>query len=86
MGMWGIRVGMRGIWVGMMGIKVGIRGINVGMMGIVVGMQGIRVGMQRTWGGNEGNKSENLRIGVQLINYNCRKEQQTRNCVFLVIV
>ena len=40
-------------------------GIRVGMMGIRVGMMGISVGMWGTGGGNEGNKGENLRIGVE---------------------
>ena len=35
------------------------------MMGIRVGMMGISVGMWGTGGGNEGNKGENLRIGVE---------------------
>ena len=76
----GIRVEMRGITVGMRGmrvIRVGMMGmweIRVGMMGIRVGMQGMRgmrVEMRETEGGNEGNKGENLRIEVELTNYNC---------------
>ena len=42
--------------------------------------------MQRTGGENEGNESENLRIRVELRNYNCEDGQETRNCVFLLIV
>ena len=49
-------------------------------------MRGIRVGMQGTGGGNEGNISDNLCIGVKLMNYNCGEGQETRNCVFLFIV
>ena len=37
-------------------------------------------------GGNEGNKSENLRIEVELMNYNCGEGQETRNCVFRIII
>ena len=80
MGMQGIRVEMRVIRVGMMGmrrIRVGMMGmweIRVGMMGIRVVIQrmwGMRVEMRETGGGNEGNKGENLRIEVELTNYNC---------------
>ena len=49
-------------------------------------MLGIRVGLWGTGGGNEENKGENLCIGVELTNYNCGEGQETRNCVFLVIV
>ena len=35
----------------------------------------------RNQGGNEGNKGENHRIGVELMNYNCGDGQETRNCV-----
>ena len=63
--------GMMGMW----GIRVGMRG-----------MRGIRVGKRGTGGGNEGNKGENLCIEVELMNYSCGKGQETRNCVFLVIV
>ena len=52
----------------------------------MMGMWGIRVGMGATGGGNEGNKGENLPIGVELMHYNRGKGQGTRNCVFLVIV
>ena len=41
---------------------------------------------RRNRGENEGNRSENLRIVVELMNYNCGEGQETRNCVFLVIV
>ena len=51
-----------------------------------MGMRGISVGMWGTGGGNEGNKRENLSIGVELMNYNCGEGQETRNGVFLVIV
>ena len=85
-GMQEIRVGMMEIGMGMQGIKEGMRRIRVGMMGIRVGMIGIRVGMRGTGGGNEANKSENLCIGVELMNYNCRGGQEIRNCVFLVKV
>ena len=63
--------GMMGMW----GIRVGMRG-----------MRGIRVGKRGTGGGNEGNKGENLCIEVELMNYSCGEGQETRNCVFLVIV
>ena len=63
--------GMMGMW----GIRVGMRG-----------MRGIRVGKWGTGGGNEGNKGENLCIEVELMNYSCGEGQETRNCVFLVIV
>ena len=63
--------GMMGMW----GIRVGMRG-----------MRGIRVGKWETGGGNEGNKGENLCIEVELMNYSCGEGQETRNCVFLVIV
>ena len=46
-----------------------MRGIRVGMMGI----RGIRVGMRGTGSGNEGNKVEDFRIGVELMKYNCDK-------------
>ena len=45
--------------------------------------------MQNLWDtgyGNERNKGENLRIGVELMNYNCGEGQETRICVFLVTV
>ena len=42
-------------------------GIRVGMQG----MRGMRVEMRETGGGNEGNKGQNLRIEVELTNYNC---------------
>ena len=81
MGMRVIRVGMQRMW----GIRVGMRG-----------MRGIRKGMMKCgksgWeckkmgGGNEGNKSENLRIEVELMNYNCGEGQETRNCVFRIII
>ena len=66
-----------------------IQGIRIGMMGMRVVMQkmlGIRVGMWETGGGNEDNKGENLCIGVELTNYTCGEGQETKNCVFLVIV
>ena len=63
--------GMMGMW----GLRVGMRG-----------MRGIRVGKRGTGGGNEGNKGENLCIEVELMNYSCGEGQETRNCVFLVIV
>ena len=70
----------------MMGIRVGMRGLRVGMMGIRVRMMGIREGMRRTGGENARNKGENLCIRVELRNYNCEEGQETRNCVFLVIL
>ena len=88
-GMMGIRVGMRGIMGGIVEIRVRMQGIRIGMMGMRVGMRkmlGVRVGMWGTGGGNEENKGENLCIGVELTNYNCGEGQETRNCVFLVIV
>ena len=45
MGMWEIRVGMRGIRVEMWRMSVGMRGIGVEMQGIRVGMRGISVGI-----------------------------------------
>ena len=48
---------------------MGIRGIRVGMMRI-------RVGMRGTVGENEENTGENLRIGVELTNYNCGEGQK----------
>ena len=41
-----------------------------------MGMRGIRVGMQGTVGGNEENTGQNLRIGVELRNYNCGEGQK----------
>ena len=92
----GIRVRMREIRVAMMKTRVRMRGIRVGTRGIKVGMIAIRVGMRgipgikvRMWDtgyGNERNKGENLRIGVELMNYNCGEGQETRICVFLVTV
>ena len=89
MGMRVIRVGMQKMW----GIRVGMRGMRViregimGMREIRVGMMGTRVGMQENGGGgNEGNKRENLRTEVQLMNYNCGEGQETKNCVFRIIV
>ena len=41
----------------------------------------IRVRMWGTGGG-----TENLCIVVELMKYNCGEGQETRNCVFLVIV
>ena len=58
----------------MMGIRVGMWGIRVGMMGISVGMWG-------TGGGNEGNKGENLRIGVELMNYKWRETRNKKLCI-----
>ena len=52
----------------------------------MMGMWGIRVGKRGTGRGNEGNKGENLCIEVELMNYSCGEGQETRNCVFLVIV
>ena len=83
MGNQGGNVGNLGGNDGNQGRNTGNQRGNDGNRGRNAGNQG---GMQRTRGGNEGNKGENLRIGVELINYNCGKEQQTRNCVFLVIV
>ena len=59
MRMWGIRVGMMGMW----GIWVGMWGISVGMMEMRV--KG--VGMREIGTRNEGNQGENLRIGVKLM-------------------
>ena len=57
-----------------------MRGIRVEMMGI----RGIRLGMRGTGSGNEGNKVENLRIGVELMNYNCGEGQKLKEmCVFI---
>ena len=86
MGMRVIRLGMMGMWairMGLMGIRVGMQMMR--MCRISVGMQGIRVGMQGTGGRNEGNKGDNLCIGVELMNYNCGEGQETKNCVFLGI-
>ena len=58
--------------MGMRGIRVGMWGIRVGMMG----MMRIRVEMQGTVGGNKENTGENLRIGVELTNYNCGEGQK----------
>ena len=63
-------MGMRGIRVGMMGMR-GNRVGMMGMRGITVGMRGTGVGMREIGSGNEGNQGENLRIGVELINWNC---------------
>ena len=46
----------------------------------------IRVRMWGNGGGNEKKKGENLCIVVELMEYNCGEGQETRNCVFLVIV
>ena len=43
----------------------GMRGIKVGMMG-----------MRETGCKNEGNKGENLHIGVELMHYNCGEGQK----------
>ena len=86
MGMRVIRLGMMGMWairMGLMGIRVGMQMMR--MCRISVGMQGIRVGMQGTGGRNEGNKGDNLCIGVELMNYNCGEGQETKNYVFLGI-
>ena len=37
-------------------------------------------------GGKKGNKSENLGVGVELMNYSFGQGQEARNCVFLLIV
>ena len=42
------------------------------MRGIKVGMMGIR----ETGCANEGNKGENLRIGMELMDYNCGEGQK----------
>ena len=55
---------------------MGMRGIMVEMWGIRVGMMRIKVGIQGTVGGNEENTGENLRIGVELTNYNCGEGQK----------
>ena len=57
-----------------------------GMQEIRVGMMEIGRGLQGTGGGKEATKSENLCIGVELMNYNSREGQEIRNCVFLVKV
>ena len=49
-----------------------MRDIRMEMMG----MWGTRVGMRGIGGGNDRNKSENLRIGVELTNYNYGEEQK----------
>ena len=49
-----------------------MQGIRVGIQG----MRGIRVGMRETGGGKDRNKGENLRIGVELTNYNCGEGQK----------
>ena len=46
----------------------------------------IRVRMCGNGGGNEENKGDNLCIVVELMNFNCGKGQETRNCMFLVKV
>ena len=67
-------------------IRVGMRGVRVemmGMRGIRVGMQGIGVGMGWIGGGTEGNQGGNLRIGVELMNYNWRGIKINRNvCIY----
>ena len=73
MGMQGIRVGMQCIRLRMWGIRMEIMGTRVEMRG----MQEIRVGMRRTGSGNERNTGENLRIQVELKNYNCGEGQET---------
>ena len=50
------------------------------------GNQGGNVGNMGNQGGNEKKKGENLCIVVELMKYNCGEGQETRNCVFLVIV
>ena len=90
-----IRVGMmemRGIRVGMIemqGIRMGMPLLGVGMLGIRaatkeigVGIEDIGVGMGVIGCGNEGNKGENLRIGVEMMNKKCgeglkKKEMST---------
>ena len=77
MGMWGIRVTVQGIRVGIMGM----RGIRVGMQVIRVGMIGMREIRARIWGimggnagnrcGNAGNQSDNIHIGVEMMNEKC---------------
>ena len=47
---------------------MGMQGIKVGMEGIRVGMWEIRVGMQGIGDRNAVNQSENLRIGVEIMN------------------
>ena len=79
MGMRGIRLGMMGMWA----IRMGLMGIRVRMQ--MMGMWEIRVGMQGTGSRNEGNKGENLCIGMELMSYNCGEKQETKNCVFLGI-
>ena len=49
--------------------------------GANAGNQGGNDGNQ---GGSEGNKGWNLRIGAELMNYNCGEGQKIRNCVFLL--
>ena len=51
---------------------------NAGNQGENVGNQGGNAGNQS---GNKGNKGENLGVGVELMNYNCGKGQEARNCV-----
>ena len=41
-----------------------------------MGKRGIRGGMRGTGGGNEGNKGDNLRVGVELMNHNCGEGQK----------
>ena len=77
MGMWGIRVTVQGIRVGIMGM----RGIRVGMQVIRVGMIGMREIRARIWGimggnagnrcDNAGNQSDNIHIGVEMMNEKC---------------
>ena len=51
---------------------MGTRGIRVGMME----MWGTMVEMLGTGGRNERNKGKNLRLGVELINYNYGERQK----------
>ena len=56
---------------------------NAGNQGGNAGNQSGNAGNQ---GRNAGNQGENLLRGVELMNYNCGEGQETRNCMFLVIV
>ena len=67
--------------------NAGNQGRNNGNAGNQGGNDGNQGRNARKWGGgNEGNKRENLRTEVQLMNYNCGEGQETKNCVFRIIV
>ena len=81
---WGIRERNEGNDgnVGNQGGNAGNQGGNAGNQGGNDGNHSGNVGNARNQDLNEGNKGENLRIGVELINYNRGEGQETRNCTF----